>query len=291
MLKDNYFILSMPRSGSSMLSNILVDSGLTLFSFDQSIAMNSYEHNRDGYFEDVKLTLLNDQIIRAKYGLKYSFLYPPSNYTFKVLDVGTDFKYDLTDETVTIPEDFSERVMYYTNNTWDVWGLTRMLPGKKWYKAYSKHGVSTVPSILKAIIDFKKILENTPGLLIKDPRMMFTFQEFSIVSPKIIFLRRSPKNVIESCRRHYGPYIFDVDASYKNFPYASNHFNLKAGRMSFATYQERYATFEKHIKKNSDPGSYIDVCYEEILQENSASRHRLERFFGVKLNWQKVRHE
>ena len=51
-----------------MLSNILVDSVLNSFSLDKSTVINACAHNRDGYFEDVKLTLINDQIISLKYG-------------------------------------------------------------------------------------------------------------------------------------------------------------------------------------------------------------------------------
>ena len=50
----------MARSVSSMLSKISVDNVLNVFSYDKSIVINAFEHNRHGYFEGVKLTLPKD---------------------------------------------------------------------------------------------------------------------------------------------------------------------------------------------------------------------------------------
>ena len=63
-----------------MLSNVLVYNLLNSFSLEKSTVMNACEHNRDGYFEDVKLTLINDQIISLKYGTTIHFL-----HLFKVI--------------------------------------------------------------------------------------------------------------------------------------------------------------------------------------------------------------
>ena len=60
MHSDKCFILSVARSVSSMLSKISVDNVLNVFSFDKSIVINAFEHNRHGYFEGVKLTLPKD---------------------------------------------------------------------------------------------------------------------------------------------------------------------------------------------------------------------------------------
>jgi hypothetical protein len=291
MFKDNFFILSKPRSGSSMLSNILIENGLTNFSFQESTTMNAHEHNTDGYFEDVKLTLLNDQIIKAKYGNEFSFLFPPAHWSAKELNENIEFVYDLDKTTVVIPDDFRDRLLYYTNNKWDVWGLTRMLTGGKWHRAYSKHNVDNIQNILQTIKDFKEIYNSTDGLLIKDPRMIFTILDFNIANSKIIFLQRKSECVVRSCRKHYGPHLFDTQDRYENFPYASNHFNLKVGEMSFDEYGARYANFESLIKAKSDPNSFIEIHYEELLSERSESRNRLECFIGKPLDWSKVRNE
>jgi len=74
MHSDKCFILGVARSVSSMLSNILVDNVLNVFSFDKSIVINAYEHNPHRYFEGVKLTLLKDKIVNVKYDLKNSIL-------------------------------------------------------------------------------------------------------------------------------------------------------------------------------------------------------------------------
>ena len=74
----NYFILSLPRSGSSYLTSMLLKLGKKNFNFFLKIKPNHYELNKDGYYENTFVTLLNDQLIRLNYGLKYSFLYPPS---------------------------------------------------------------------------------------------------------------------------------------------------------------------------------------------------------------------
>ena len=48
----NIIVLSLPRSGSSLLANLLESSGYVNYTTDNSHLLNSSEFNKNGYFED-----------------------------------------------------------------------------------------------------------------------------------------------------------------------------------------------------------------------------------------------
>lgn len=57
-----FVVLGCPRSGTSLLTNLLVNSGLSI---DRSDLMKPNIHfNRDGYFENINIVKVNDQLIR-----------------------------------------------------------------------------------------------------------------------------------------------------------------------------------------------------------------------------------
>ena len=65
-------IVTRLRIGTSMLTNLIISRYITN-GHNREMKKRSYEFNADGYFEDARLNLLNDQLIRLKYGHKYSF--------------------------------------------------------------------------------------------------------------------------------------------------------------------------------------------------------------------------
>jgi hypothetical protein len=105
MSLPNVAVIGTPRSGSSFLARTLVDLGFKLPDLGEEVIMNSSSFNPQGYFESTTVNLLNDQLIRCKFGLKYSFLTPPkvNNHSTEIQQ--RNFSYDLDLNTVTIPID------------------------------------------------------------------------------------------------------------------------------------------------------------------------------------------
>jgi hypothetical protein len=149
----------MPRAGSSATAKTLISLGAQLFQWSSGISQNTSEHNSSGYFEDSRLNLLNDNILRLAYG-DFSFLNNSMNkatspnvsfHFFESDSKEPDFYYDLEDGFVEIPADYEENLLSYTGNTWDVWGLTRMRSGQKWHMAHSRTSTENFYSIQKSL--------------------------------------------------------------------------------------------------------------------------------------------
>ena len=126
----NLFIASAPRSGSSLLLNLLSKSKFNLFSFPGSQLLQGSVFNKSGYFEDIKLILLNDMIIKSIYGYKYNFLFPPKFIKNKIRE---EFDYYKSKQSrLFIPNNFLENLKFYTTHNWDNWGISRMAKNEKW---------------------------------------------------------------------------------------------------------------------------------------------------------------
>lgn len=73
-----YVVLGCPRSGTSLLTKVLVDSGLKIITDD--LMKPNIHFNPDGYFENINIIKINDQIIRLKNkNNNYNFLNLPIN--------------------------------------------------------------------------------------------------------------------------------------------------------------------------------------------------------------------
>ena len=74
-----FVVLGCPRSGTSLLTNLLVNSGLSI---DQTDLMKPNIHfNRDGYFENINIVKVNDQIMRLIHkNNAYTFLNIPDGH-------------------------------------------------------------------------------------------------------------------------------------------------------------------------------------------------------------------
>lgn len=147
-MANKVIVLSLPRCGSSVMTSLISSAGYNVYTSTGLLGPSSF--NKDGYFEDIKITLLNDQLIRMVYGSDYSFIHTPALDEFKLKTnqslTQTDFEFDLDD--IYFPPNFENQLSEYIGCDWDVWGLTRMLPGGKWYNAYSKYKVKNYNQII-----------------------------------------------------------------------------------------------------------------------------------------------
>lgn len=265
---NNIVILSLPRSGSSMLAGLVASAGYRLQLRPDSEFTSGSEFNRDGYNEEVALTLLNDQIIRMKWGMGASNLYIPPTALEATpplpLD-GGNFRFDLDESSVYFPEQFIERVEEYTGTKWDVWGLSRMRPGQKWYKAYSRHSVANGQDVLSKIREYSRILnQDASGVVVKDPRLGLTLKHFGLDASrhKIIRVLREPEAVMKSMRKHFGTRLFTQDFLPGEKRIVSNHFNYQIASQPFQDYWRFYNAI---VSENITDFTVLELAYEKIL--------------------------
>ena len=272
----NIFIASCPRSGSSMLTKLISSSGNKLFNFPNSFNQKGSIFNQDGYFEDIKLTLLNDMLIKNIYGYKYSFLFPPSKFKIH-LKKNFDF-YKSKNSKIIFPKNYIKKLNFYTGHNWDIWGITRMLKKKKWYNCYKKFQVNNSQKIAKSIQEFNKIINNSEKpMIFKDSRMVFTLHKYNIERLKVILLyRRSKHKHILSLRNHYGQNLFSKNYILKD-KIVSNHFNLKVKGETFYNFKKKYNFFFNEIKKNHQ---FIEVYYEDIIKKKNKTLNKIQNFIG-----------
>jgi len=273
----NYFILSLPRSGSSYLTSMLLKLGKKNFNFFLKIKPNHYELNKDGYYENTFVTLLNDQLIRLNYGLKYSFLYPPSYNIFKKSNnFNKSYSYDLDDTNVFMPKNYLNKLYDYTGFNWDVWGLSRMQQKKKWHKIYEKYNLKTFKEIKLSKIRFERKINALNDYVIKDPRFLLTFKYYNLKNFKIILINRDKNELLKSLRRHYGKNIFTK----KYLPESkivSNHFNHKIGYISYSEFCERYNSVKFFLKKKFK-SRVLDVNFNRLIKLEKNTLNKINDF-------------
>lgn len=281
-INNSLIILGMPRSGTSLVANLCIDSGYNPKISPDSKFFGGSPFNKGGYYEEVRLTLLNDQLIRLKYGNSYSFLFPPSiKKNFQPINLNKDFSYDITETTLDIPIDFTKNLKKYTGTETDIWGLSRMDREGRWYKAYEKFGVNNVNGISEYINYYSSTLSKKRNLIIKDPRLCFTLLDYNLKNIKILIVKRSMKKVVASLKRHYGP-NFLTNKTFDGFSWNSNHFNLKVSPIEESKFQKNYLDNIKAIKENY---TYIhEVSYEKLLMLDKLHIKELEGFIGKKVN-------
>ena len=284
----NIFILSMPRAGSSMLSNLICSSGYKSFISPSSSLIKPSSLNPQGYFEDITFTLLNDQLLKGIYGNKYSFLYPPdaqsrkwSIYDFMNV-ISEDYFYDVDEKNVNITPDFYNNLREFTGQDWDVWGISRMINGGKWENCYKKNFVSDKSEIVETKAKIEKIIAQSNGLLIKDPRLTLTLELFDFLEDKnnlFIYLTRSEDRVVQSMRKHYGPNLFTDNLIIGN-EFVSNHFNHRVGSMEWSVFSSSYAFISEKLPSERT----LLVNYDEIVSKDKFCIDSIESFIGNKLN-------
>ena len=67
-MANRVIVLSLPRCGSSLLTNLISSAGYNVYG---SELLGPSAFNIDGYFEDTKVTLLNDQLIHDQEYLQF----------------------------------------------------------------------------------------------------------------------------------------------------------------------------------------------------------------------------
>jgi hypothetical protein len=272
----NYFVLSLPRSGSSYLTGMILKLGKKNFKFFSKVKANHYELNSDGYNENTFVTLLNDQIIRLNYGLKYSFLYPPSYNVFKKNNINKNYSYDLEKNNIIKPKNYLKNLYNYTGFSWDVWGLSRMTPNKKWYKIYKKYRIKNFKEILIAKNKFERKINSLNNYVIKDPRFLLTFDHYNFRNFKIILINRNKKELLKSLRKHYGKNLFTKEYL-PGTRITSNHFNLKVGYMRYLDFYNRYQKIECYIK-NKFKSKILTVNFEELINSKKKTLNEIRDF-------------
>tara|TARA_B100000989_G_scaffold298918_1_gene291034 strand:+ start:8670 stop:9488 length:819 start_codon:yes stop_codon:yes gene_type:complete len=269
----NIIVLSLPRSGSSFFTKHLIKKGFKLYGDKKNRTKSKNIFNRDGYFEDIKTNLLNDQLIRISNGSRYSFLYPPSKVKHKI---NKNYYYDLQEENIFFPKNYKKLKKKYTGFSWDVWGLTRMLKCGKWHKCYSRFNVESYRKIeleKKKLINFFK---KNNGYVLKDPRFGLCYPHYqNIKNVKYIILKRDKKSLLKSLRKHYGKNLFKkIYLPDSNI--VSNHFNYKVEYLSFNKYFRRYlAMIKKTVKKKK----YIEIDINKI--DKKKELNKLEKFLNT----------
>lgn len=294
-------VVSAPRSGSSVLSQLLESAGYSYpkipLGSELGVRIAPSEFNPGGYNEDTALTLLNDQLIRLMYGMEYSFLYSPKysdiaaamNGAFKYNDIDS-FYYDLNESTVVFPREYLSRLQEIANHSWDVWGLSRMKKSGKWYKAYSRHNLANGKNIRERLLEFISFLssDNLPhNIYVKDPRFIFSFPAYvsALKSSNfaIIFIKREPLSLLKSMRCHYGNRLF-TDQYIDDLGFVSNHFNYQVRSQPFSDY---LASLDYSLMRIKDLDlSVLDLSYDKIMRREYRQNEldRLSSFIGAEVD-------
>ena len=273
---ENTVILSAPRSGSSYLAATLARGEEPLVDRDLfptlQISRSESQFNPRGYRESVGLNLLCDQMIRLRMGNRASFLFNRSEEANDKRSV--EFDYDL-DERVEIPKDFLRKVRFYTGQTWDVWGLSRMRPGGKWWLAYGHAGVRSGVQVESRWSRFVELLSEPRALVLKDPRLLYLASDLP-ENTRALVIRREPKALLSSMRAHYGQRLF-TEKTFPNFDWVSNHFNYRVVPQDFSEFLHNV---EKRIRDVQDTRETLIVTTESLSDEGL--RRKVLQFVGHK---------
>jgi hypothetical protein len=268
-----------------MLAALVASAGYRLPLNSDSNFASASEFNVDGYHEEVALTLLNDQIIRMKWGVNASNLWiPPAAADFdkSLPEDGGGFHFDLDESSVYFPEQFFERMVEYTGTSWDVWGLSRMQPGQKWHLAYSRYAVSTGADVIRKIGDYSSLLSHgVPGFVVKDPRLGLTLRHYKLTNARnrIIRVHRDAVAVMNSMRRHYGQRLFTKHFLPGPRQIVSNHFNYHIGYQSFDEY---WGLYHNMLSRAVVGFETLDLDYNKLI--DGSQMHLLEDFIGNKVD-------
>jgi len=292
------FIVSPPRSGSSILAQLVETAGYKgetgFLGLQSQTKIAPSQYNPTGYSEEVAFTLLNDQLIRLIYGHKYSFLHSPSVSAIQEaleVDLSEDtfmgFSYDLDEFTVSVPADYQSRLYELSQQQWDVWGLTRMKPNTKWYRAYSKNGLCNGVDILSKLNSFLSYLASasrTRRIYLKDPRLIFAFPAYlqTMISTKckILAITRNSGDLLQSMRSHYGHRMF-TNETIDHFPYVSNHFNYAIQPQPFSDYVKS-AMFSIKLMVDSSLET-LHISYDKLMHASNREHElkKLNDFLGA----------
>lgn len=169
-------VLGCPRSGTSLVANLLSKSGFDVdYRGKKQLMGKNPNFNPDGYFERIDIVQLNDQLIRF-YGKKFNFLNPPN------------IKWMLNP--------------YKLNNSFVIQNHETRL-----------NHLNNLKKILKAKAKVENELNSYWDWVIKDSRLCFTLNFWNLKDISVIKVVRNRASVKKSMENHYGN-IFHQDVIY-----------------------------------------------------------------------------
>lgn len=278
----NIAIIGPPRSGTSLVANLIHSAGFSTSPNRKAKFFGASEMNLDGYFEDVEFVLLNDQLMRqgGRLQQKISFLNPP-DFLINDHSIQEGFKYDIDEKSLEVPDLYEDNLFKYFIDGRDWWGLTKMSSTGKWYKAYQAFKLDSSLNIAKKLKLYSDFLKNiTSPTFLKDPRLTFTLGFFNGLFKKVIWVERSNINShLKSLKRHYGK-NFLSNASESGFTWSVNHFNYKPEPMGYPTFISRYVRYKKYYETEFGD-NFLQVNYDDLISKNNKNVIvRIEEFIN-----------
>ena len=279
---NNIAIIGLPRSGTSLVANLIRSGGFNPSPNVKAKFFGSSDMNLDGYFEDVEFILLNDQLMRQRHRSfsNISFLNPPE-FIINEFSIENDFKYDIDEDSLDVPELYQENLSKYFSDGKDWWGLTNMYPGKKWYQAYRKFELDSAVKIRNKLTLYKNFLKNSKSpTFLKDPRLTFTLDYYGDLFQKVIWVERSnAESHLKSLKRHYGNNFLNDDHEY-GFEWSINHFNYKPLPITYSEFISRYMNY-KNKYELSLGARFLKVDYDDLISaDNKKIVNHLENFIN-----------
>jgi len=213
------------------------------------------------------------------FGLQYSFLHVPSFDEYlqvkpqNIFSADNNFSHDVDESSLYLPADYEENLEFYHGNDWDVWGISRMKKGDKWYKCYEHFQCNTQPKIQKKVERFNQMVHSAKkDIVLKDPRLALVLHQYNFENCDFIWIKRAPESVRKSMHKHYGHRMF-TQSTLPDTRYVSNHFNYKIQFQSFDNYVSNYTRVIEEILLGK---RHIVLEMEELL--SGASIGALETF-------------
>ena len=264
------------------MGQLLSDSGVEQLQLRGVENQSASEFNKGGYFEDSTFNLCLDNLIRFTHGFRNSFIFnrgmkPDRVAMISNLSNNFESKYDLDENTVEVPPNYEECLVEYTGHEWDVWGLTRMSQGGKWYRAYSRAGVETGRKAFDKFGEVYSKLRTTENCFIKDPRIIYLLPLVDASIPTVL-VKRKPEKILESMKNHYGPNLFSRKVIYADW--VSNHFNYAIQPQDFEEFYSTYLLFENYAHNNLE---VKEIAYEDL--HDARELEKLSKYLGSRLNW------
>jgi hypothetical protein len=269
-MRSRIAIIGPPRSGTSLVANLIMGAGYRPSPDNNAKFYGSSLMNKDGYFEDIQFTLLNDQLIRAKSSphKNISFLNPPGNLLSHGLkDLPKEFFFDIDERSLETPVDYVDNLYEYFEDGFDWWGISRMLPVEKWHKPYTSFKLECKKKIEDVLGKYIGLLDNYSGnCFLKDPRLTFTMDLFPNSFDKVIWVSRSNARAhLKSLRAHYGKY-FLTNNTVAGFKWSSNHFNHKVPSSNYHIFMRHYDVYKNEYIK-SLPINFHIVDYDGLVSD------------------------
>ena len=189
-MKENIIVLGLPRSGTSLVTNLLVDAGWDGTADDTCEMISADEYNKKGYFELREIIKINSQLIRL-INHNCSFLMP---YDSSMLVDAKNILNQLPDYHI-IQTDYTKE---------GKWGLQSLV--------FKKQVI-----MQKKYMEFKFNTVVKPSWVLKDVRFCLTLPLWDLENYKIVLTLRKPAEIKKSMINHYGQLWSGVSIRYEDY--------------------------------------------------------------------------